>query len=71
MFQTRAEQTTEPLLLTARQAAKTLAISERSLYTLTKSGSIPAVRFGGRNVRYDPSDLRRWIDSAKKTLQSD
>lgn len=67
MFDRRNEQVIEPLLLTVRQAAKMLSISERTLWGLTKSGDIPAVRFGGRNVRYDPADLRAWIDSTKKS----
>jgi excisionase family DNA binding protein len=66
VFQTRTEQTIEPLLLTVRQAAKVLSISERTLFTLTQDGQIPAVRFG-RSVRYDPVDLRAWINSAKKS----
>jgi excisionase family DNA binding protein len=70
MFQTRTEQTVEPMLLTARQAARILSISERTLWGLTKTGDIPAVRFGGRNVRYDPADLRRWIESAKNLNKS-
>lgn len=61
MFDRRNEQVIEPLLLTARQAAKILSISERTLWGLTKTGDIPAVRFGGRNVRYSPDDLRAWI----------
>jgi len=61
VFGQRAEQTLEPMLLTPRQAARVLSISERTLWGLTKSGDIPAVRFGGRNVRYSPDDLRAWI----------
>ncbi len=61
MFGQRTEPTLEPMLLTARQAAKVLSISERTLWGLTKSGDIPAVRFGGRNVRYSPDDLKAWI----------
>jgi excisionase family DNA binding protein len=64
MFEQRNERTVEPLLLTVRQAAKVLSISERTLWSLTARGEIPAVRFG-RSVRYDPADLRRWIESAK------
>jgi len=66
MFHERTEQTIEPLLLTARQTARMLAISERSLYSLTKAGNLPAVRIG-RSVRYDPDDIRAWIDAAKKS----
>ncbi len=65
MFQTRAEQTIEPILLTVRQAAKLLNLSERTLFTLTKAGKIPVVKIGDRGIRYDPADLRAWINSAK------
>ena len=66
MFSHRTESTpVEPLLLTARQTARMLAISERSLYSLTKVGDLPAVRIG-RSVRYDTADIRAWIESAKK-----
>lgn len=49
------------LLLTAREAASTLRISERTLWTLTQPrGPIPAVRLG-RLVRYDPRALADWV----------
>ena len=66
MFETK-ELNIQPMLLTARQAAKALCMSERTLYSLTKAGDIPAVRFGGRNVRYDPRDLDDWIQRAKNS----
>jgi excisionase family DNA binding protein len=50
----------EQLLMTAKQAAARLAISERTLWQLTNDGELPAVRFG-RIVRYDPADLRAFI----------
>ena len=52
------------LLLTYRQAAEVLGVSERSIWTLVDQGSLPAVRFG-RSVRIDPADLRAFIDRAK------
>ncbi len=52
------------LLLTSPEAAKALAISARTLWTLTKRGEIPSVKIG-RAVRYDPADLRAWIDARK------
>jgi excisionase family DNA binding protein len=61
MFHQRTEQTVEPMLLTVRQAAKVLSISERTLFTLTKGGDIPHVRIG-RLVRYAPSALQDWIE---------
>lgn len=52
------------LLLTSREAAKLLCISERKLWELTDRGELPAVRVD-RVKRYDPSDLRQWIDRHK------
>ena len=56
--------TVEPLLLDARSAAKSLSISERTLWTFTKKGDIPCIRIGKR-VLYSPDDLRTWIDRRK------
>ena len=55
---------TDSLLWTSRQAAKALAISERKLWDLTNEGAIPCIRIG-RAVRYDPGDIRTWIDAQK------
>lgn len=55
---------TPKLLLRPPEAAETLAISERTLWTLTKEGILPCVRLG-RLVRYDPEDLRRAIAERK------
>ena len=55
---------TDSLLWTSRQAAKALAISERKLWDLTDQGAIPCIRIG-RAVRYDPADIRRWIEAQK------
>jgi excisionase family DNA binding protein len=52
-------------LLDAKETAKILNISERSLWTLTNNGTIPHIRFG-RSIRYDPSDLARWITKQKR-----
>ncbi len=48
------------LLLTPAEAAKALSISERTLWTFTRSNQIPAVHIG-RSVRYCPDSLREWI----------
>jgi excisionase family DNA binding protein len=52
------------LLLRPRDAALALAISERTLWELTRRRVIPSVRIG-RAVRYSPSDLQAWIDRQK------
>jgi excisionase family DNA binding protein len=54
-----------PLLIPAREAARLLSVSERTVWTLTKDGAIPCLRIG-RRVLYDPGDLRAWIDRQKR-----
>jgi excisionase family DNA binding protein len=51
----------ETMLLTAADAAKTLRLSPRTLFTLTAKGCIQAVRIG-RRVLYCRSDLEAFID---------
>ena len=59
----RQERTETPkLLLTAREAAATLSISERSLWGLTNQGLLRCVRIG-RSVRYAVDDLHEFIAS--------
>ena len=50
------------LLLTVREAAQALSVSERSLWTLTRQGAIRCVRLG-RSVRYSLEDLRAFIEA--------
>jgi len=57
--------TTPALLLTPKQAAEALAISPRTLWSMTAAGEIPHVRIG-RCVRYPVDDLREWIDATKQ-----
>ena len=54
------------LLLTPREAAQALSVSSRTLWSITRPrGDLPCVRVG-RCVRYDPSDLRTWIEKRKQ-----
>lgn len=52
-------------LLTSRETAEVLGVTDRTLRTLVRTGSLLAVRFG-RSVRFDPADLRKFIDEAKR-----
>ena len=52
------------LLVPPREAARLLSISERTLWTFTKRGAIPAVKIG-RAVRYDQADLRAFVEQSK------
>ena len=59
------------ILLSPREAAKALSICEKTLYTYTKAGRIPAVRIG-RSVRYSLEDLKQWVRSAsEKEVEND
>ena len=59
------ETVSEPLLVSAREAARRLGISERLLWSLTNAGDIPHVRIN-RRVLYSPEDLRDWIARSRK-----
>ena len=54
-----------PVLVTAKEAAKVLAVSERTLWTLADSGGLPRVPIGPRGYRYDVADLWAWIAARK------
>lgn len=55
---------TTDCLLRPREAAAWLKISERSLWSLTQRGELPAVRIG-RSVRYELSDLVAFVEARK------
>ncbi|MBY0587250.1 helix-turn-helix domain-containing protein [bacterium] len=49
------------LAIRPREAAKMLGVSERTLFTWTRDGIIPAAKIG-RTVLYSVDHLRAWID---------
>ena len=51
-------------LLTYKQTAELLQVSERTVFTLVKENQLRAVRFG-RTVRIDQDDLHAFIERAK------
>lgn len=57
---TAVKQAMETLLLTAKQAAQLLNVSERTLWTWSKRGIAPVIRLGG-TVRYSRDQLESWI----------
>lgn len=52
------------LLLTPREAARALSISERTLYNYTAAGKIKATWLSPQTKRYRPADLQAFIDAA-------
>lgn len=54
---------TAPILLSAREAARLLNVSERTLFSWRATEGLPHVRIGSRCVRYPAEGLRRWAES--------
>jgi excisionase family DNA binding protein len=50
----------DTVLLTKKEAARELRLSERSVHSLLKSGDLPTIRLGG-SVRISRSDLLQFI----------
>jgi excisionase family DNA binding protein len=63
MFAHQKPKDIDPLLLSPRQASRVLSISERTLFTLTKSGVVPHIRIG-KLVRYSVDALKKYIEQA-------
>lgn len=54
----------EPLALRPREAAKTLGVSPRYLWSITKAGKIPCLRLGSgprKTVLYPVAGLRQFL----------
>lgn len=60
----------ETVLLTPPEAAKLLAICEKTLWSLTKQRKIASVRIG-TSVRYSKRDVLAFIESTKSAGQQD
>lgn len=55
------------VLLRVRDAARSLSIGERLLWSLTARGEIPCVRILRRCVRYRVDDLTAWAAKVAST----
>lgn len=55
-------------LMKPHEAADYLAVSPRTLWELTHRRGLPCVRIG-RSVRYQESDLARWIDRNRTSCE--
>lgn len=56
----------DKLLLDAREVARRMSISPRTLWTLTKAGSLPFVPIG-RRVLYRPEAIRIYLAGIERT----
>jgi excisionase family DNA binding protein len=59
----------ERLLVTSKEAAGVLSISERTLFTLTAEGELPSVRVRG-SVRYAWGDLQEYVSELRAAARN-
>lgn len=64
-------QTIIPELLDTEGAAKAVGLAVSSLEKKRLSGAGPRFVKLGRAVRYDPADLRAWVDANRRTSTSE
>lgn len=55
----------QPMLLSRKQAADSMAISIRKLDSLVASRRLPVVRIDS-SVRFDPADLAAFVERSRK-----
>lgn len=56
-----------PPMLTLKEVAKFLSLSEKTVYRLIQAGALPALKIGGQ-WRFDPRSLDVWVaDAASKS----
>jgi len=52
-------------LITDSQAAAILQLTPRQVAKLARRGELPTVRLPGNEIRFDPDDIRLWIERHK------
>jgi excisionase family DNA binding protein len=50
------------VLLTPAEAARMAKVSRDTIYREVDRGSLRALHVGGRLLRIDPTDFRRWLE---------
>jgi excisionase family DNA binding protein len=59
-------------LFTADEVAEYLVVSRKRVYDLVAvqqpgyNRPLPAIRFGIRGLRFDPADVRAWVEEHKR-----
>lgn len=52
-------------LLKVGDVAALLGVHRQSVYKLAESGKIPHYKVRGAGLRFDPAEIRRWIDGQR------
>jgi len=55
-------------LITDFDAAEILCLTPRQVLRLARRGEAPCIRLPNGDYRFDPEDLRRWVESLKQPL---
>ncbi len=53
-------------LLTQDEAADILKLSARQVLRLANKGQLPSVHLPNKEIRFDPDDIRRWVETLKQ-----
>jgi excisionase family DNA binding protein len=53
-------------LITDSEAAEILRLTPRQVAKLAKKGILPSVKLPGDEIRFDPDDIRRWVETLKQ-----
>ncbi|HBR17576.1 MAG TPA: hypothetical protein DD725_08235 [Deltaproteobacteria bacterium] len=57
-------------LITVKELSEVLSVKESTLYQWAELGQIPSIKLNG-SLRFDLSDVEKWIQSCKKPVISD
>jgi excisionase family DNA binding protein len=52
-------------LLNESQVADLLGLTARQVIKLARCGELPSVHLPGGEIRFDPEDICRWVESRK------
>ena len=58
---------TLPKFLTTAQLADMLQVTERTIIKMREQGTGPSPQRIGRNIRYSPASIQRWLDAQHVT----
>jgi excisionase family DNA binding protein len=53
-------------LLTDVEAAELLRLTPRQVSRLARRGELPSVNLPGGGIRFDPDDIRQWVETRKR-----
>lgn len=60
----------EQLLVSLREAAKMLGVSQRTTWQLAADGRLPSIRIGSRRL-FSPETLREWVKAQERGAPAD